>query len=207
MLPSAGDAIGAFRRLIQVYKTTNDSFSGLTNAIETGKIPSAKAILARKQLDLNAQTAGGQSLIEFVAVEDASELIPLMYIAGWSPETKAMSGWNALTIAVDAGALSTLRAILDGGANPNARNSNNMTAIMVAARQGKRDAVRMLHQAGAFVDLQDKDGWTALHWAYHKGQYSMIPVLLALGANHQIRDRWGQEPPQILGVSSHVSAC
>jgi ankyrin repeat protein len=79
---------------------------------------------------------------------------------------------------------STVRLVLDRGANPNARGTRGITALMMAAAAPEPDPqiVRVLLDKGADVSARDEDGRTALDWALLQGETPVAQALRKAGA-------------------------
>ena len=70
----------------------------------------------------------------------------------------------AIHAAALAGHASTIKLLLDFGAQMNARDSLRHTPLFRACEMGHADVVQALIDCGAQVDIVDQDGRTPLHW-------------------------------------------
>jgi ankyrin repeat protein len=74
---------------------------------------------------------------------------------------------TALRLAVREGDLSTMKALVDGGADVNARDEAGATILMHAVLDADVGVVKLLLSKGADVNAQNNKGATALIWALH----------------------------------------
>ena len=84
----------------------------------------------------------------------------------------------SLVEAASAGDLSSVRTLLDGGADINGSNQGGQTPLILAAVMGHTELVAHLIEAGANPQLQDHLGLTAYEWSTRRG-FSEISQLLA----------------------------
>lgn len=94
------------------------------------------------------------------------ETIRILISAGADPN-QLFHGSCPLHEAVygDWGAPTSVRVLLECGAEVDIRNADGRTALMIAASRGDADCVRLLLDAGADRTLQDAKGWTAMDYA------------------------------------------
>ena len=79
------------------------------------------------------------------------------------------------------GNLSTMKSLLDHGADPNATGAFGMTPLASAARNGMIDAIELLLARGADPHRGcGVNGWTPLQHALHKDQLAAAQRLLAV---------------------------
>lgn len=98
-----------------------------------------------------------------------------------------------LHFAAQAGDLTEMRRLLDGGADVNALDRNGNTALKYASAEPRPEAMRLLIQHGAAVNLADNYGFTPLHCAAGHGFYDealeMVELLISHGADVNGRSR------------------
>jgi ankyrin repeat protein len=87
-----------------------------------------------------------------------------------------------LFIAVNRGDLTSVRSLLQRGADPNARNGLQFTPLFIAAASGQTEVIEALLQAGAKRDAPSPYG-TALTFAALSGSVPSLKLLLARGAD------------------------
>jgi len=80
--------------------------------------------------------------------------------------------------------LTTVRTLLDRGADPNDAGGRGITPLMMAAGAAEPDAtvVRLLVERGANIQSKDEDGRTALDWALMQGDTAAAQALRVAGA-------------------------
>ena len=74
-------------------------------------------------------------------------------------------GWTSLLWASANGHKSTVKLLLDHGADVNLKNNNGGTALIRASRRGHESAVKLLLEYGADVNLRNKYDDTPLIYA------------------------------------------
>lgn len=84
----------------------------------------------------------------------------------------------SLVEAASAGDLSSVRTLLEGGADINGSNQGGQTPLILAAVMGHTEVVAHLIEAGANPQLEDHLGLTAYEWSTRRG-FSEISQLLA----------------------------
>jgi hypothetical protein len=102
-----------------------------------------------------------------------------------------------LVIALRSGDSTTVRLLLDHGADPNARTSAFMSrtpALSEAVAMGRTEFVELLLDRGAAPNLPNDWGETALGRAARTGQVRAAKLLLSRGANPNHADRYGRRP-------------
>ncbi len=101
---------------------------------------------------------------------------------------------SSLIMYASIGDLTSVRNLVEKGANINARNAVGMTALMNAARMGDRnkEVALFLIEKGADVNAYDKNGQTPLMYAVRAGSVNIVRALIEKGANLNIATKSGQ---------------
>ena len=89
---------------------------------------------------------------------------------------------TALHSATRGGHVTTVRLLLDRGADTEANDSNKRTPLHMAAWDGHEAAIELLLDKGADIEAKDSDSWTPLHMAARQGHRAAIGLLLDRGA-------------------------
>lgn len=105
-----------------------------------------------------------------------------------SPRRMTDDGWE-----------STIRLLLERGANKEAKFFDGMSALFGAVVEDNGALVRLLLQEGADVNAMADDGETALFGAASYGNVSMVKLLMDEGTEFFIRNKFG-------GIASYVAA-
>ncbi|MCB9741185.1 MAG: ankyrin repeat domain-containing protein [Alphaproteobacteria bacterium] len=121
---------------------------------------------------------------------DHAELLAELLDRGGRVEA-TRHGRHALYEAARAGALASVRLLLDRGAPVDGRTRSGDSALHGAALTGQRAVVEALLQAGASVDARDDSGYSPLWSATGRGDQEIVDRLLAAGADPDISNRWG----------------
>jgi hypothetical protein len=96
---------------------------------------------------------------------------------------------------------STLRALIDGGADPLARTKKGRAAIHAHARDGHTDCVEALLDYGIDIDLPGADGKTPLWEATDNHHTDTVRLLLARGADVNVRTTNGKTVLDLVAAS------
>ncbi len=119
---------------------------------------------------------------------------------------RSADGFPAIALAAFFGAESTVRLLLDAGADPDvpATNAMRVTAIHAAAAAHRPDIVRLLLDAGADSNARQHGGWAALHEAAENGDAEMAEALLQAGADPAAKADDGTTPADKAIQGGHV---
>ena len=106
-------------------------------------------------------------------------------------------GFTALTYASLGQHLTSMRILLEVGADVNLRNARDSTTLsdlLSIKYQDKPDVVRLLLEAGAYVNMANCDGFTPLLQAARNGHMKSLEELLVAGADVNSGDKNGITP-------------
>jgi ankyrin repeat protein len=100
---------------------------------------------------------------------------------------------SSLIMYASIGDLTSVRNVVEKGANINARDALGMTALIKTARMGDRnkEVALFLIEKGADVNVYDKNGWTPLMHAARAGSVNIVRALIEKGANLNAQDEYG----------------
>jgi ankyrin repeat protein len=171
-----------------VNTTDNSGRTVLSWAALQGRLEIVRAF-ARAGADVNAKDEQGwtpltlafsaghfdvvQALIEAGAKEDRNQL---------RKDVNKTDGYGT-TALWGRSDLSSLRALVQLGADVNARDNSGRTVLTGAAFGGNLDKVRALAELGADVNVKDKQGWTPLLLASQMGHAAVVQALIESGAD------------------------
>ena len=101
---------------------------------------------------------------------------------------------NSLIMYASIGDLTSVRNVVEKGANINARDAVGMTALINTVRMGgdrNKDVALFLIEKGADVNAYDKYGRTPLMHAAQAGSVNIVNALIEKGANLNAQDEYG----------------
>ena len=171
-------------------------------------------------LDPNSKTERGTTPL-MMAAPDA-EKVRLLVARGADVKSRGAAGTDALTIAAaHYGTTTSLRALLEAGAEAQSSEPRRHSPLQYAAMSGDIESVRLLlargaeasaeavsesvtfgHpgvlqalvDAGADVTLTERSGINLLHWATITNRAAVIPVLVKAGVPLDAIDDFGYTP-------------
>lgn len=123
---------------------------------------------------------GGDDWLQFAAYHGYDELVEKLLAIGFDPKARSeLVGKQALAFAASQGHLSTMRRLLDAGAELDVSESVR-NPVITATTNGHIDAVKLLIDAG--IDLfvaygEDKSG-TALVHALERGENEIANLIV-----------------------------
>jgi len=159
----------------------------LLDAIRTGDVAWAQALLGSKGVDLNERAPDGSTALHLAVQRDDEALVARLLRAGADVRAVNRYGVPPLAIAAVNGHAGILTRLLESGADPHIGLSRDETPLMTAARTGKVDAMRVLLAHGARPNVQDARGQTALMWAAARNNGDAIRLLVEAGADLTVR--------------------
>lgn len=124
-------------------------------------------------------------------------------LEGAEPETAVKAASDALSSAVQAGDVASVRKALSSGADPNAPYLGQ-SLLFSAAENDHIEVVKVLLDSGADVDL----GWAALDTtpliaAANKGHDEIVQILIAAGANVEHTNAMSLTALRLAAVGGH----
>jgi len=148
-------------------------------------------------------TLKAEDLLKEAAVNgDTDGLINLL--ENGAPFIVDTVGQTVLHVAVGAGKIDTVTALLDRGCDSNVLDFTGRTALQLAAGGGYLDIVKLLLKAGATVDHQDEvERNTALHEASQRGFSQTLSLLCKNKANVYMKNRGGFAPLHLCCQNGH----
>ena len=157
-------------------------------------------LLARDDVYINAQTDPPYSMTPLYVAAEGSHLEVLQTLLQGGADVHLRS-WRgtALNCAVSSNNATSVKLLLEAGADPDSRDENDNPVIFEATRvaetYGPRQAahiVKLLHRHGANLEAQDNSQKTLLHAAAEACNLEAVQMLLAQGLNPDVVDEMGQ---------------
>jgi murein DD-endopeptidase len=176
---------GAVAPLAATAESDNEISSTLTPLMRAalfGSVEDMRSVLQEKP-DVNATATKLAITALMCAAHDAAK-VRLLIDSGANVRAATIAGQTALLVAADyAGAVESVRVLLQHGADPNIRTKAFLaTPLARATLHGDRTVVALLLDAGAAVNDRP-DGSVALLVAANQGDKDMVTLLLDRGAN------------------------
>ncbi len=160
-----------------VNQKDEKGFTALLRALQNDREEIANILVARPELDVNAQGEGGaNALISFVARQRAPAVQDLLN-RGANVNLPDSEGDTALNIAVQRGNVELVNLLLSKGADPNIKNKLGGTPLMWAGVFGRKEIAQILLDKGADPRATDVDGMTAAAWAAKNNRQEMVEFL------------------------------
>ncbi|MEE6505669.1 hypothetical protein FKM82_005618 [Ascaphus truei] len=113
-------------------------------------------------------------------------------------------GGTALHAASLSGQISTVRILLDNGAQVDVGDVMKHTPLFRACEMGHREVIHTLIKGGAKVQLVDKDGRSPLHWAALGGNANICQILIENNINPNAQDYEGRTPLQCAAYGGYI---
>ena len=160
-----------------VNQTDEKRFTALLRALQNDREEIANILVARPELDVNAQGEGGaNALISFVARQRVPAVQDLLN-RGANVNLPDSEGDTALNLAVQRGNVELVNLLLSKGADPNIKNKLGGTPLMWAGVFGHKEIAQILLDKGADPRAKDVDGMTAAAWAAKNNRQEMVEFL------------------------------
>uniref|UniRef100_A0A4W3JU27 Inversin n=1 Tax=Callorhinchus milii TaxID=7868 RepID=A0A4W3JU27_CALMI len=114
-------------------------------------------------------------------------------------------GGTALHAAALSGHVSTVKLLLEYGAQVDALDVMKHTPLFRACEMGHREVIQTLIKGGARVDLVDQDGHSPLHWAALGGNADVCQILIQNQINPNVQDYAGRTPLQCAAYGGYIN--
>ena len=122
-------------------------------------------------------------------------------------ETKNDVGCSPLQLASRSGALTTVKMLVEAGADVRATDDRRETCLIIAASNGHTDTVRYLVGLPEVdLDQQDSDNHTALHFAASRKHSEVMQVLIDAGADIETKNVDGNSPLLLASISGELTS-
>lgn len=153
-------------------------------------------LLIEEGFDINSTTAHGESPL-WAAVgsyrQRRDDVVRLLLKEGADVSQRV---GNRKETALHYGAIrgfdTTVRLLLESGAEVDAQNEEGETALHIAAETGYGGVLQILLEKGADVTVKNQAGETALHVAAKRGHKDALQILVEKGADVTVKTKAGE---------------
>lgn len=153
-------------------------------------------ILRDRGIDINTATAFGSTALHEAASHGQNSTIKLLLNSPEiNKEARDNRGNTPLLAAAWAAHFTSLKILIDHGANPRVMNDDGVCALHAAAKMGQADCTRTLLQKSVPASLAEKDTkMTPLHYAAAQGSVEVMKMLIEHEAEINLQDSKGWTP-------------
>lgn len=184
----------------RINATSNRGGSALFEAVLAGHPEVVKILLARPEIDINAQhpKRSGQTVLMIAAQEGKIEIVStLLAHGGLEVNQKDANGNAALSHAINSQQTATAKYILDHSTEPldlDSVNWKGSSALILAASFGQDGIVKEILRKGADSSIKDRQGGgNALLRAIDEGHLETVRIVLRHeGVNDRCLDDEGR---------------
>jgi ankyrin repeat protein len=114
---------------------------------------------------------------------------------------------NLAQLILEGDKISSIRRLIDEGANPNQFDEYGTPLLILAVRISDDDMLSLFLEAGANVNAADTDGETALHCSASIGNLNAMKMLISKSAEIDAINIDGKTPLIIASIMGKVDAC
>jgi len=147
-----------------------------------GRVDEAKQLVKHSASGNEVDGQGATALHRAAAAGHTDMVAVLLGIDGVAINTQDANGATALMEASKANHISTLKKLMEAGAETDLVDSSQKTAFMWATEKGNNEIVELLAPV-ANIDMKGKGGWTSLYQAAFHGNLDMVKLLISRGAD------------------------
>jgi ankyrin repeat protein len=159
-------------------------------ASENGDSAAITMLLGR-HANVNALAADHSSLLAVAIARDDTALALNLIKRGIATDGSMPNGEKILPWATQAGQLTSVRAMIEAGADPRLKNRAGDPLLHIAMASGKRDMVDSILKLGGDSAATNHAGETTIQLALRQNWPDLIPQLIAAGADPNSRDAKG----------------
>ncbi len=186
----------------------DDGAVPLIAAVRSGDAATARTLLARPGLDVNAAEHDGTTALHWAAQTGQADLVTALIRARADVNARNRYGIAPIWLAATNGDGAVVEALLRAGADAGTtRGDSGETVLMIGARTGDAGVLQRLLAHGADPNAKDDvRGQTALMWAAAEGHPAAARVLVDAGANLEARSSTGITPLMFAIRAGHIPA-
>lgn len=173
------------------------SWSRLLNAAKRGDLDALEGAL-EDGADPNERDEIGRAAGVWAAKRGFEAALGALAKAGWRLDHEDSDGESAVSAAVAANQVGSLRELLRLGASPSA------AGLEMAALMGRAECLELLLDAGGDPNAGYKGGYTAGHVAAEYGRKEVLERLLERGFDWRARSEEGETAEDVAKSSSEI---
>lgn len=173
--------------------------------------------LIEAESDLRIKSFGGQSVLYYAVAKGQQTAVDALIEAGADVNEKHEIKWYEKPItplykaSLD-GHASTVKSLLNAGAQIDSEDSDGYTALFAAIFEGQVEVVRILIKERADVNKRDNDGFTPIHHAANSGDVRAVDVeigklLINAGAKVNVASKKGIRPLHFATLGKNLELC
>lgn len=150
--------------------------TGLYLATRDKSLKAVNALLAWREINVEARNASDESPLMIAALNGSSDLAQVLIGKGADVNK---TGWTPLHYAATRGHLQMMSLLLDNYAYIDAASPNGTTPLMMAAFYGTPQAVKLLLDAGADALIKNDQSLTAIDFAQRNNRADSAELIAA----------------------------
>ncbi|XP_068755250.1 uncharacterized protein [Montipora capricornis] len=147
----------------------------------------------------------GDQLLLAVKLNKVSEISRLVALGVNVNSRIDKNGKTALHYAAYKGQFSSVKALVEAGADLDVTDENGVTPLHRAVIEGHSDIVRILLEALCSTDKKDENGNTALHEAAWNGYSKCVELLVKARCNVNLHNRTGYTSLHLAAQNCHCN--
>ncbi len=181
--------------------------SPLVQAVKAGDVATARSLLVKPGVDVNATEQDGTSALHWAVQRGHTDLAKALIRARADVNRQSRYGVTPLWLAATNGDDACVEVLLRAGADVRAtRGDSGETALMIAAKTGASGVVQRLLAYGADPNAKEEvRGQTALMWAAAEGHPAAVGVLAAAGGDVEAKSSTGITPLMFAIRGGHLA--
>lgn len=180
-----------------------DNLNALMMTSKMGFLDVVKAIVNRKELDINAQDDYGQTALYHAALNDRYEIVKYLLENGADPDITSKKEFTPLMAALNKASEKTIMPLLESTKNLDYTPASGWNALMFASRYATDEIVQKVINKTQKYDTQTDNGYTSLMMCLSYGKINSAKLLIEKGANTKLKNKDGWNAKKF--VSKKVS--
>lgn len=138
--------------------------------------------------NVNAPDLSRYTPLHWAALEGHANVIELLLAHGANIHARSHRQETPLHLAVQS--TSSVRLLLDGGADPEVKDVTDQTPILIAVQRGCIESFRLLLYRGASLDVYDNENNDALYYAISQNEAAIVEEILKRDTVQEANSYW-----------------